>query len=66
MKHLSYSSIIVSHKNFVGDIAFIPPTATVDKRNPSEGKYTHFLSVSEDGIVNIWDTRPVDKDALQK
>ena len=38
----------------------------VDKRNPSEGKYTHFLSVSEDGIVNIWDTRAVDKDVLKK
>lgn len=55
-----------SHKNFVGDIAFVPQNINVDKRNPSEGKFTHFLSVSEDGIVNIWDTRPVDKDALQK
>ena len=25
----------------------------------------HFLSISEDGIVNIWDTRPVDKDVIK-
>lgn len=66
MKHLSQSSIIASHKNFVADIQFIPPTINVDKRNPSDGQYTHFLSVSEDGIVNIWDTRPVDKEALKR
>lgn len=57
---------MTSHKNFVGDLSFVPANINVDKRNPSEGKFTHFLSVSEDGIVNIWDTRPVDKDALQK
>lgn len=65
MKHLCQSSIIASHKNFVGDIAFIPSTINVDKRNPSGGKHTHFISISEDGIVNIWDTRPVDKEALK-
>lgn len=65
MKHLCQSSIIASHKNFVGDIAFIPPTINVDKRNPSQGKHTHFISISEDGIVNLWDTRPVDKEALK-
>ena len=64
MKHLSQSSIIASHKNFVGDVVFIPPTINVDKRQPSEGKYTHFISISEDGIVNIWDTRPVEKEML--
>jgi len=62
MKNLTYSNINVSHKNFVGDIVFIPPTINVDKRAPSEGKYTHFISISEDGIVNIWDTRPVSKE----
>jgi len=62
MKHLSQSSIIASHKNFVGDIVFIPPTINVDKRATSDGKYTHFISISEDGIVNIWDTRPVSKE----
>lgn len=66
MKNLCQSSIIASHRNFVADIQFIPGTMNVDKRNPSEGKYTHFLSVSEDGIVNIWDTRHVDKDVLKK
>jgi len=65
MKHLCQSSIIASHKNFVGDIAFIPPTINVDKRNPSVGKHTHFISISEDGIVNLWDTRPVDKESLK-
>ena len=65
MKHLCQSSIIASHKNFVGDIAFIPPTINVDKRNPSQGKHTHFISISEDGIVNLWDTRPVDKESLK-
>ncbi len=37
----------------------------VDKRNPAEGRVVHFLSVSEDGLVNIWDTRPVEKDAMR-
>lgn len=65
MKHLCQSSIIASHKAYVADLAFIPPTVTVDKRNPNEGKHAHFISVSEDGIVNIWDARPVDKEALK-
>jgi len=54
-----------SHKAFVADLAFIPPTINVDKRAPSEGKHTHLISVSEDGIVNIWDSRNVDKDTLK-
>ena len=29
------------------------------------GKSTHFIPISEDGIVNIWDTRLVDKEALK-
>jgi hypothetical protein len=37
----------------------------VDRRNPSEGKITHFVSVSEDGFVNIWDTRQVEKEILK-
>lgn len=56
----------MSHKNFVGDIVFIPPTINFDKRAPSEGKYTHFISISEDGIVCIWDTRPIEKENLQR
>ena len=43
----------------------MPPTINVDKRNPSNGKHTHFISISEDGIVNIWDTRLVEKEALK-
>jgi len=65
MKHLCYSSIQQSHKAFVADLAFIPHTVLVDKRAPSEGKHTHLISCSEDGIVNIWDTRNVDKDTLK-
>lgn len=37
----------------------------VDRKNPVEGKIAHFLSVSEDGVVNIWDTRPVEKENLR-
>ena len=38
----------------------------VDRKNPApEGKISHFISVSEDGIVNIWDTRPVEKENLR-
>ena len=66
MKHMCQSSILNSHKNFVGDIAFIQATVNVDKRNPSDGKATHFLSISEDGIVNVWDTRQVEKENLKK
>lgn len=60
------SSIVLSHKNYVSDLQFIPVGVKVDKKNPGvEGKFTHFISVSEDGIVNIWDTRPVEKDNLR-
>ena len=57
MKPLVQSFHVVSHKNFVSDIQFIPPTVKVDKRNPSNGKYTHMITISEDSIVNIWDCR---------
>jgi hypothetical protein len=63
---LALSSIVMSHKNYVSDIQFIPPGVKVDRKNPpADGKYVHFLSVSEDGIVNIWDTRPVEKEILR-
>lgn len=65
MKPLTQSSIIASHKNFVADLAFVPGTINVDRRNPSEGLSTHFISISEDGVVNIWDTRPIDKDEFK-
>lgn len=65
LKQLAISSIVQSHRNYVSDIAFIPEGVKVDKRNPVEGKVVHFLSVSEDGLVNIWDTRPVEKESLR-
>jgi hypothetical protein len=46
----------------VGDLAFVSKHINVDKRSLSNGKVTHFISVSEDGVVNIWDSRQVDKD----
>lgn len=60
---MALSSIVLSHKNFVSDIQFIPEGVKVDKRNPpADGKRPHFMSISEDGVVNIWDSRSVDKD----
>lgn len=61
-KPLTISSIVHAHKNYVSDIAFVPPGVKVDRKQTVEGKITHFLSVSEDGFLLIWDTRPVDKD----
>ena len=56
----------MSHRNYVADIQFIPHGVKVDRKNPpAEGKYCHFVSVSEDGLVNIWDTRPVEKENLR-
>lgn len=49
----------------MSDIGFIPEGVKVDKRNPAEGRMVHFISISEDGVVNIWDTRPVEKDAIR-
>jgi len=65
LKALSVSSIVNSHKNYVADIQFIPVKVKVDRKNPVEGKIAHFLSVSEDGVVNIWDSRPVEKENLR-
>jgi WD40 repeat protein len=57
---------VLSHKNYVSDIQFIPGNVKVDRKNPPpEGKHVHFLSVSEDGTVNIWDTRPVEKEVIR-
>lgn len=66
LKHLSLSSIVLSHRNYVADLQFIPPGVKVDRKNPpAEGRFVHFLSVSEDGLVNIWDTRPVEKETIR-
>ena len=59
------SSIVVSHKCFVSDISFISSKINMDKRNPSNGRFTHFISVSEDAVVNIWDSRLVEKESLK-
>jgi dynein intermediate chain 3, axonemal len=66
LKQLSLSSIVMSHRNYVSDIQFIPGGVKVDRKNPPpDGKMMHFISVSEDGLVNIWDTRPVEKENLR-
>lgn len=47
-------------------MAFIPATINVDKKNPNGGRQTHLMTCSEDGLINIWDTRNVDKETLKK
>lgn len=47
-------------------MAFIPGTVNVDRKWLSDGKSTHLITCSEDGIINIWDTRLVDKEFLKK
>lgn len=66
MKQLALSSIVQSHRNYVADIQFIPSGVKVDRKNPpAEGRMVHCISVSEDGLVNIWDTRPVEKEIIR-
>ena len=66
LKQLALSSIVQSHRSFVSDIQFIPATVKTDRKNPPpEGKITHFLSTSEDGIVCIWDSRVVEKEVIR-
>ena len=66
MKYMSLSSIVMSHKNFTSDISFIPAGVKVDRKNPQpDGKIAFFISTSEDGLVCIWDTRPVEKENLR-
>ena len=57
---------MTSHRNFVADIQWIPATVKTDRKNPGpEGKITHFLSCSEDGIVCLWDSRLVEKEVIR-
>ena len=50
----------------MSDIQWIPATVKTDRKNPgADGKQTHFLSCSEDGIVCIWDSRLVEKEAIR-
>lgn len=65
-KHVAISEIAESHKNFVADIQFIPNNIKVDKKNPTQGKSQHFVSVAEDGRLLIWDTRECDKDKIKE
>lgn len=62
---MATSSIVSAHKNYVSDIAFIPSGVKVDRKQHVEGKVTHFLSVSEDGLLLIWDSRMVEKDYVR-
>lgn len=59
------SNIDKSHKSYVSDIKFVPGTVKVDRKAPNEGKSYHFISCSEDGVVNIWDTRNIDIQELK-
>jgi WD40 repeat protein len=66
LKQLALSYIVTSHRNFVSDIQWIPATVKTDRKNPGpDGKMTHFLSCSEDGIVCIWDSRLVEKEVIR-
>lgn len=59
------SNIDKSHKSYVADIKFVPGAVKVDRKAPNEGKSYHFVSCSEDGVVNIWDTRNIDIQELK-
>lgn len=65
MKSLAMSLIEKSHKSFVSDLAFVPGSVKVDKKNDNKGISEHFVTVSEDGYVCIWDSRHVRKEMLQ-
>ena len=60
MKELIMSTIEKSHSAYVADIKFIPGGVKVDRKNPNDGKSYHFISIAEDGLVNIWDTRHIE------
>ena len=66
LKELIMSNIDKSHKAYVADVKFIPGSVKVDRKNPNEGKSYHFVSIAEDGIVNIWDTRNIEISELKK
>lgn len=60
------SMVANSHKSYVSDIKFVPRGIRVDKKRPSEGEITHFVTCAEDGLVMIWDSRPVLKENRSK
>lgn len=65
VKELILSNIDKSHKNYVADIQFVPRDVKVDRKSPNDGKSFHFISIAEDGMVNIWDTRSIDINELR-
>jgi len=65
LKQLILSNIERSHKSYVSDIQFVPKNIRVDKRTNPDGKQHFFMSCSEDGYVNIWDTRTITADELK-
>ena len=65
MKHMHLSSIVFSHRTPIADIQFIPKGVSIDRRNKAEDRVQYFVSVSEDGIVNIWDSKAVEKEVLR-
>lgn len=60
------SQIEKSHKAYVADIAFVPGGVKVDKKNDNKGLSEHFITVSEDGYLCIWDSRNVRKEKLKE
>lgn len=59
VKYLEMSLIEKSHKSYVADVAFVPGTVLVDKKNHNKSLSEHFVTCSEDGFICIWDTRHV-------
>lgn len=37
----------------------------MDRKAPNDGKSFHFISCSEDGLINIWDTRNIELSELK-
>lgn len=66
MKCLAVSQLEKSHRSYVSDLKFIPACVRVDKKNDNHGKSEHFLTVSEDGWMSIWDCKAVDKKKVEE
>ena len=64
MKSMIMSQIEKSHKSYVSDMAFVPRGVKVDKKNDNKGCSEHFITVSEDGYLHIWDSKNVRKEKL--
>lgn len=54
--------VAYSHKTHVNNLQFVPRDVKVDRKRPSEGEVSHFVSCAEDGNVMIWDSRSVNKE----